>query len=147
MFDKETRELRIKPWFLCFKFKYGAENREVVLRSFMNFLANPGKEMWIPPGHCMLGGNLYGSDLYSDDTQVVTSEITSITKVSKTKRVFGLSRTLFKATTETESEYFFWSDEESPYMFIMKGDLTYLNLLSSQAGRYVPPEYRAKGLL
>ena len=144
---KKVDGAEMNEWFLCFKFKHGHDNRDTVMRSFMNFYSNPDKEMWIPPGRCMLGGRVYGSDLFPDKTPIMTSRIQMIVKADKTEVFFGSLRVLFKAITGSDREYFFYSDEKSPFMFIMMGDLTHLNMLSKKPDRYIPPEYRAKGLL
>ena len=136
----------LKNWTLLFKFQYGYDNRMLVLKNFIDFMNNE-ERTWVPPGHCILGGNIYENDKFPNEEPILTSKIEFISKKEKAENIYGIGRTLLRATTNFGDEYIFRSDDYSPYMFLLMGDYTHLKLLSLKPDRYVPKEFRARGLL
>lgn len=137
---------RMNKWSLYFKEAYGLENRDKVVREFVDFWQNSAMDKIEIPGKCTLGGRVYGREGFRDGDPIFTSNIKCIERVERGSR-HGQPHDFMCATTESGSKYYFYSDEYDAGMFMMIGDLIHTRGLRQKRYCYLPPQFRGSEFL
>lgn len=131
----------IQQWGLYFRIVDGYENRDEVVKAFLDFLTNPSIGELKIPGRYKLGGQVYGSEKFAAGKKIMTSLVQSIEKIKNDDCPDDQCK-LLCATTKTGSKYYFYQNKVSPYMDLMFKDMTSTGKLNNQIWYYLEKEDR-----
>ena len=128
----------IKKWQVYFKLEDGYDNRDTVMKAFVQFLAHPKNEKLEMPGKCILGGRIFGHDHFEDGDEILTSLVTEFRWLREEE---GTS--VVEATTKSGSKYRLFLDDFSQCMFAMMGDMIQDGRLNRSRYYYLDHEHRS----
>ena len=125
-------------WHLQFLIRYGFENRDKVMKSFVKFLnsGDPEDKFYQTPGDCVLCGEVYGHPKFPNKSGIFTSPVVSVERL-KLDFALGKRHDLLCATTESGNHYYFYSDDCSTHMTLMLDHMKNRGKLSRWPGRYL----------
>ena len=117
----------LKNWGLCFLNRHGNLNRTIVADAFGSFLEQKSRNRLRVPGQCVLKGFIYKGNEIMHDDKIYTKEIRFIDRVDTelTKKlqdeikVPAPNHKLYRATTISGSEFFFYLDEHADELYQM----------------------------
>lgn len=140
-------------WGVFFKEQDGYGNRAIVANAIAKFWNTPSETKLDIPGQCMLGGYLYGHELYEDgEEKIFASPVQTIERVCAENHgeinEIGLLHDLMVATNKAGEKFYFYSDEFCEPTGLMIGDILEKRGLNQYRWYYLDPKYKgAKQLL
>ena len=136
----------LKNWEIFFAKEDGVENRDNIAKAFARFLVASKDDVMKIPGMCFLGGTVFGRGCeYGND--ILTPHVSSVERVKRgSHEVHGHAHDLICATTESGSKYYFYSDENNPWMSLMLSDIIRLGKLNTENEYYLNKKYRSRGV-
>ncbi len=135
------RMIVIKSWQLYFEEKDGIDNKFNVMSTFSNFWNEFSSKIVIFPEKFVIGGIID-----PDGELFLTGHITCIQRV-KHQFKGDLAHDLFRAVAISGEEYFFYSDEYTPEMRIMIGDMLSFHQLTSYSAFCPKPSVPGKNFI
>lgn len=145
LYADETRQL--VEWLPLFMEDDGIDNRETAIRDFYHFWSHPNLIEIQLRGKMKLGGKMYGCHGHRNGDPVVTSYITSVTRLTHGEpRTNRFPRDIFRIKTDTGETYFLNSDQFNLCMAILLWDLQNGNNLNLNKYYYVHPDYQNEGI-
>ena len=135
----------ITNWQFYFEGKDGIDNKFNAISSFSNFWNIFGEKMLVVSEKFVIGGNLINGldDIGERENIFFTSRIAAIERV-KHQFKGDLSHDLFRAVTDTGEEYYFFSDEHTPEMKIMIGEMLSAHQLPAYSAFCPQPDIPGK---
>lgn len=135
------RMIIIRSWQLYFEEKDGVDNKFNAISTFANFWNQFGSKIVVFSEKFILGG------IADEDGDLrFTGHIAAIERV-KHQFKDDLAHDLFRAVTNDGKEYFFYSDEHTPEMRIMIGDMLALHQLTPYSAFCPKPEIPGKNFI
>ena len=121
----------------------GQQNLEDVMVAMSNFWLNRDVDRVVIPGHCVLGGNLYGKRMHKNGEYFYTDEIASMRRIEMGEpKDTRFPRDVLCAETRGGETFFFYGDMFSLHLLIMMGDALE-NCLKEERGYYQHPDRRS----
>lgn len=117
----------LKNWGFCFLNKHGNLNRMIIADSFDLFLGQKSSNRLRVPGKCILKGIIYKGNEALEGKEIHTEEIRYIDRVNQELEqklqcqleTASPQHNLYRATTISGSEFFFYSDDHADELYQM----------------------------
>ncbi len=136
----------IKEWTLLFESCDGYKNRDRVAKEFATFWNDPNRESLLIPGHCRIGGEIYGIYGLLNGSDYVTGIVTRIVRLEIGEaRVNRFRRDLFRVETAIGKDYYIFGDSFSLCMLLMLGDAL-KGILEKKRNYYLHPKHARLGI-
>lgn len=119
--DMMNDKKMLKKWELLVRDDDMEENVKS-LRVFANFWENVNEDELEMPDDMILSGEIYGHERFPDGSKINTSKVKSVKRVER-NTIHGVPHDLMCATTQSGSEYHFYSDGWEAHMGLLLGSL------------------------
>ena len=131
----------VKSWQLYFEERDGVDNKFNAISTFANFWDNFSSKIVIFPEKFVIGG------ITDDDGDLFFSS--HIACIQRVKHQFkgDLAHDLFRAVANDGEEFFFYSDEHTPEMRIMIGDMLAFHQLSPYSAFCPKPDIPGRNFI